>query len=63
MVCARCIKTVTGIFRQAGAEIKTIRLGAAEIVDTLNAEQLNNIRQNLALEGFELLDDQKMKLI
>ena len=63
MVCARCIKTVTGIFQQAGAEIKTIRLGAVETIDALNAEQLNNIRQNLALEGFELLDDQKMKLI
>ena len=63
MVCARCIKTVTGIFQQAGAAIKKIRLGTVEIIDTLNGEQLNNIRQNLALEGFELLDDQKMKLI
>jgi len=63
MVCTRCIKTVTGIFQQAGAEIKTVKLGAIETVDALNVEQLNNIRQNLALEGFELLDDQKMKLI
>lgn len=63
MVCARCIKTVTGIFQREGAGIKTIRLGAVETIDALNAEQLSNIRQNLALEGFELLDDQKMKLI
>src|SRR6187431_2220944 len=63
MVCTRCIKTVTGIFQQEGAEIKTVKLGAIETVDALNVEQLNNIRQNLALEGFELLDDQKMKLI
>lgn len=63
MVCARCIKTVTGIFLQAGADIKNIRLGSAETKNDLSTEQLTIIRQNLLVEGFELLDDQKVRLI
>lgn len=63
MVCARCIKTVTGIFQQAGAEIKNVKLGAVETNNELDPGQLNTIRKNLISEGFELLDDQKMKLI
>ena len=63
MVCARCIKTVTGIFRQVGVELKSVRLGAVEIADELNTEQLNSIREKLVVEGFELLDDLKVKLI
>ena len=63
MVCARCIKTVTGIFQQAGAGIQNIGLGTVETGMELNNEQLNSIRQNLLAEGFELLDDQKTKLI
>ena len=63
MVCARCIRTVTGIFQQAGAEIKNVKLGAVETNNELDPGQLNTIRKNLISEGFELLDDQKMKLI
>ena len=63
MVCARCIKTVTGIFQQAGAEIKNVKLGTVETINQLDPDQLNTIRKNLINEGFELLDDQKMKLI
>ncbi len=63
MVCARCIKTVTGIFQQTGAEIQNVRLGAVETRNELSNEQLNTIRRQLSEEGFELLDDQKTKLI
>ena len=63
MVCARCIKTVTGIFQQAGVEIRNIKLGAVETNNDVESGQLNTIRHNLINEGFELLDDQKMKLI
>jgi AraC-like DNA-binding protein len=63
MVCARCIRTVTGIFQNAGAEIQTVRLGSVETKNELNNDQLNTIRKNLSAEGFELLDDQKVKLI
>lgn len=63
MVCARCIKTVTGIFQQAGAGIQNARLGSVETRNEISKDQLNTIRQNLLTEGFELLDDQKTKLI
>jgi AraC-like DNA-binding protein len=63
MVCARCIKTVTGIFQHAGADIKNVRLGFVETSNDLDSGQINTIRKNLIAEGFELLDDQKTKLI
>jgi len=63
MVCARCIKTVSVIFQQAGAVIKAIRLGSVETSNELNKAQLDSIRQNLLSEGFEILDDQKVKVI
>lgn len=63
MVCARCIKTVMGIFQQAGAELQSVRLGFVETRNPLSDEQLNVVRQNLVAEGFELLDDQKTRLI
>lgn len=63
MVCARCIKTVTGIFQHSGAEIQNVRLGAVATKSDLDNEQLKTIRRQLIEEGFELLDDQKTKLI
>jgi AraC family transcriptional regulator len=63
MVCARCIKTVTGIFQQGGADIQSVRLGSVETKNELSSEELKTIRQNLLAEGFEMLDDQKVKLI
>jgi len=63
MVCARCIKTVTAIFQESGADIKAVRLGSVEANKELSKDQIGIIRQNLLTEGFELLDDQKAKLI
>jgi AraC-like DNA-binding protein len=63
MVCARCIKIVTGIFRSAGADIKSVRLGSVETITAPGAEQMKMIREQLAAEGFEMLDDQRVKLI
>jgi len=63
MVCARCIKTVTGIFQQSGAAIKSVKLGAVETITPPGDDQIKIIREDLAKEGFELLDDQKMKVI
>lgn len=63
MVCARCIKTVTDIFLQAGAKLKSVRLGAVETLADLSIEQFTIIREKLKTEGFELLDDLRSKLI
>ena len=63
MVCARCSKVVTGIFQNAGAMPKTVRLGCVEIGKKLTEGQERKIRKALEAEGFEWLDDQKTKLV
>jgi AraC family transcriptional regulator len=63
MVCARCIKTVTGIFNDTGVPLKSVRLGIAEPEQNLTPEEEQKIRLALAVEGFEWLDDQKVKLV
>jgi AraC family transcriptional regulator len=63
MVCSRCIKIVSGIFRQAGVDVKAVRLGSVETIDPINSEQKDIIRKHLVDEGFEILDNQKQKLI
>lgn len=63
MVCNRCIKTVTGIFSDQGATVCSIRLGVVGLQSALSDEQLNTVRRELEKEGFELLDDQRSKII
>jgi AraC family transcriptional regulator len=62
MVCGRCIKAVTAILQEAGADIKSVELGVAHLNKELNDEQTATVRSLLEKEGFEWLDDQKVKL-
>lgn len=63
MVCARCIKMVTGIFHSVGAVIKDIVLGKIELEKPLQEDKMNAVRKQLKIEGFEILDDKRIKLI
>jgi AraC-like DNA-binding protein len=63
MVCDRCIKAVTGIFKDNHATIKEIRLGVVELEQELTRQQETAIKQTLAEEGFEWIDDQKARLV
>jgi len=63
MVCARCVKTVSGIFQSAGAEVKSARLGVIELSGPLSETQERKVREHLTAEGFEMLDDQRVKVI
>lgn len=63
MVCARCIKTVTGIFNEITGPVVSVRLGVVETENGLTDDQEKKIRSALAAEGFEWLDDQKVKLV
>jgi AraC family transcriptional regulator len=63
MVCARCIKTVTAIFRQHDIEPSLVRLGELESSIEPSLQQMESIRKELIVEGFELLDDQRSRLI
>lgn len=63
MVCARCMKTVTAIFREEGITPCGVRLGAVETQEALDDGQVDRIAERLKAEGFELLSDQKSRLI
>ena len=43
--------------------MKAVRLGTVETNDQPDAERIDIIRKELASEGFEILDDQRVKLI
>ena len=63
MVCARCIKTVTGIFHQAGITDAVVTLGKVSSARVIPAQTEQDIRQALEQEGFEVLDDQRVKKV
>jgi AraC family transcriptional regulator len=63
MVCARCIKSVMGIFQSVGANLKDVELGTVITKEELLPLQLEQVKKSLEAEGFEIIDDQRMKLV
>jgi AraC family transcriptional regulator len=63
MVCDRCIRAVAGIVERAGATAKEVRLGVVRLDQPLTTVQTQEIKTALDSEGFEWLDDQKVKLV
>jgi len=63
MVCDRCIRSVTGIFQSAGAVVKETELGKVVLEGYLTPEQLQQVKKALQAEGFEIIDDQRTKLV
>jgi AraC family transcriptional regulator len=63
MVCARCIKSVREIFFRHAAEVQAVHLGVVELKESLQQDQKEYISRELLHEGFELLDNQKTKLV
>ncbi len=63
MVCPRCIAAVEQTFSSFGYEPLDVALGEVKIKETISSEQLNEIADALAKQGFELLDDQKKQTI
>jgi len=61
MVCGRCIKTVSGILASEGIVPASVELGIVKLNQPLPDEKEQKIRNMLAAEGFEWLDDQKTK--
>ncbi len=61
MVCDRCKRVVEEELTKLGYTVQQVELGEAEIAD--NTINLVEIRQVLAENGFELLDDRKTRLI
>ena len=63
MVCGRCLKTVRQILETHQLNINSIELGKVVIEEELSESMIENIRKTLREEGFDLIDDQKAKLI
>jgi AraC-like DNA-binding protein len=63
MVCNRCVRVVKEEFKQAGLDVRSITLGEAVVSGNLTPDKLHEIRSILAENGFELIDDRKVKTI
>jgi len=63
MVCPRCIKVVRDELEKLGIAIKSIILGEVETELPKSLLPLQQISEVLALNGFELIEDEKSKII
>ncbi|TKK66736.1 helix-turn-helix transcriptional regulator [Ilyomonas limi] len=63
MVCDRCILVVKQELEKLHIVPSFVVLGEAEIPDDTTAIQLQELHKNLAGVGFELLDDNRKKII
>jgi len=63
MVCNRCITAVRQELDSLNFKTISVNLGVAELVKEPTSIQLNVLNERLIKLGFELLDDQKHKLI
>ena len=63
MVCPRCIKVVKDELTKLGLNVKNVELGEATIETNNKPVNLEQIRNILETNGFELLDDKQGKLV
>jgi AraC-like DNA-binding protein len=63
MVCDRCIRVVREELENLGIEIKSIILGEVETAKPLPQLPINHISEKLQKNGFELIEDNKAKII
>lgn len=63
MVCQRCILTVARVLEKNGIVPVAVSLGEVALSHALRPEQEQNLRADLEAVGFELLDDQRSRLI
>jgi AraC-like DNA-binding protein len=63
MVCNRCTEAVTDEFDKAHISVRSISLGKVVLDKELTKEKYAQLEEALAKRGFELLKDQKAKVI
>jgi AraC-like DNA-binding protein len=63
MVCNRCIQVVNYELTSLGLKIKKISLGEVQLFNSIPPEVLEKLKTRLHLNGFELIEDKKAKLI
>lgn len=63
MVCDRCIMAVTNVLAQLGLTPVSVTLGRAELPQPPTDEQRQALRLALDDLGFELIDDQRIRIV
>jgi AraC-like DNA-binding protein len=63
MVCPRCIDSVKEIFNELDIETLIIELGEVTTTFGISPAEKTQLEEKLASKGFELLEDQKSKVI
>ncbi len=63
MVCIRCKMVVKEELAKLGLHYSVLELGEAEIMESVSAEQHDQIKMALMKSGLELMDDKKSVLI
>ena len=63
MVCPRCIASVRDIFNELKIQTASIELGEVITSSDMNNVQKSQLKEKLVAQGFELLEDNKSKLI
>ena len=63
MVSARCKLAVKEELRKLGLHFIVVELGEVEIMETISAEQREQLKTGLLLSGLELMDDRRSVLI
>jgi AraC family transcriptional regulator len=63
MVCDRCIMVVRQQLQNIGLNVSEVNLGSATVQPEQDSEQLSLISSQLKLLGFELLDNEKDRIV
>ncbi len=63
MVCPRCIKVVNEELRDLGLDVRSVALGEVVVSGAKEDLPIGKIKQGLERNGFELIEDRRVKLI
>ena len=63
MVCNRCIRVVREELEKIGMDVHDVKLGEVELDIELNSKQLEEIKKTMLHNGFELIDDKRVRMI
>lgn len=63
MVCDRCKRVVREELEELGLTVNRVELGEVEVVDLPSSLTLDDVRQTVQANGFDLIDDKKGALV
>ncbi len=63
MVCNRCIKVVREELERLGLDVRSVGLGEAVVTGNIGGSMLQKVKGALERNGFELIEDRRVKII